>query len=103
MEQGGRGPVPALQRRDRGGGPSARRCRLNASSGRPAHSFLPSTGGADGPLPGALWTARPTGKGSPVPRQQILYILGAVVMVLVLLYLLGVIGGGEVAVPSTTG
>ncbi len=38
-----------------------------------------------------------------MPRQQILYILGAVVMVLVLLYLLGVIGGGEVAVPSTTG
>ena len=38
-----------------------------------------------------------------MPRQQILYILAAVVAVLVLLYLLGVIGGGEVAVPGTTG
>ncbi len=37
-----------------------------------------------------------------MPRQQILYIVGAVVVVLVVLYFLGVIGGGEVAVPTGT-
>ncbi len=38
-----------------------------------------------------------------MPRQQILYIVGAAVVVLALLYFLGVFGGGEVAVPGTTG
>jgi hypothetical protein len=38
-----------------------------------------------------------------VPRQQVLYIVAIAVVVLVLLYFLGMIGGGEVAVPGTAG
>ena len=45
---------------------------------------------------------QPRTRNRPVSRQT-MYIIAAVVAVLVLLYVFGVFGGGEVTTPGTTG